>query len=567
MTDDALPPDGSIPTQAGGSTPCVLRRLGRRLRMSLRMHHLLFPVLFLAFALVACVLIAVLALWQESTAYQNELASVRGQHRHGDQVAVLAIIVAVVSLAAAAFMSWLIASFLARPVRQLAHTAEAVLAGNEDVSAPAFRGWEPLEIQFLGQTFNTMLADLRRKHAAAALALREAQTSNLAKTEFLANMSHEIRTPLNDVVGMIELLRLSDLSAEQRRYVDAATQSAQTLLLLIDDILDVSKIEAGKLELEHAPFHLPSLVHEVRALFADQARARGFMLSASIPDELNVSLLGDARRLSQILTNLVGNAVKFTHEGGVTIGISRLEDRDSSLHLRFTVTDTGIGVPPGRQQDIFDAFSQADSATTRRDGGTGLGLSIARQLCHAMGGEIGVESVVGQGSTFWFTVALDKQPPMAGLPPSPNPSIAAAQHELQAALNSTGRDTIRILLVEDNTANLRVTEALLEALGCSVSTARNGLEAVAAYREGSFDLVLMDCQMPEMDGYDAARAIRRLETNQGRTTPIVALTAHAHDDSRDMSLEAGMNDHLTKPFTMAALTEKLVRWLGGGVRR
>jgi len=790
MSDAALPPDGAISPPAVGSPTGVFRRLGRRLRISFRMHHLLF----LAFAIVASVPIAVLALWQESTAYQNELASVRGHHlllarslastlsryvrdvkaaftvafeggaltanvsgaadllkslgvvhvcivapdgrieswlpglgppqsrdfppellaeltalaatgygapvltslehktasqpvfylaktlpddrlgvgvvttdylvslqraiafgdhghavivdskgqviahplkdwvaasrdisgvpvvaammrgetgvgrffspafngnmiagytvvpetgwgvmvpqplaelhRHGGQVAELAIIVAVVSLAAAAFMSWLIASYLTRPVRQLAHTAEAILAGNEVVSAPAFRGWVPQEIQSLGRTFNTMLVDLRRKNAEATRALRDAQTASLAKTQFLANMSHEIRTPLNGVVGMIELLRLSDLSAEQQRYVDAATQSSQALLRLIDDILDVSKIEAGKLELEHAPFHLPSLVHEVRALFADQARAKGLSLSASIPEELNVILLGDAHRLLQILTNLVGNAVKFTHEGGVTIGISRLEDRGSSLHLRFAVTDTGIGVPPGRQQDVFDAFSQADSSTTRRYGGTGLGLSIARQLCHAMGGEIGVESVAGQGSTFWFTVTLDKQSPMIGLPPrhadvpraeppppSVNPSVSAAQRELRATLDSTGRDTIRILLVEDNTANLRVTQALLEALGCGVSTARNGLEAVAAYRDGGFDLVLMDCQMPEMDGYEAARAIRQLETFQGRTTPIVALTAHALDDSRDMSLEAGMNDHLTKPFTMAALTEKLVRWV------
>ncbi len=500
--------------------------------------------------------------------------------RRAGEVAFLATIIAGASFVAAAFMSWLIAYYLARPLRQVAHTAEAVLAGNEDVSAPSFSESVPLEIRQLGLAFNTMLEDLRRKNADTRLALRQAETSSLAKTQFLANMSHEIRTPLNGVVGMIELLRLSDPSAMQQRYIEAATQSSQALLRLIDDILDLSKIEAGKLELEHAPFHLPSLIHDVRSLFSDQARAKGLALSASIANDLNVVLLGDAHRLLQILTNLVSNALKFTSEGGVTIGVTCLEDRGSSLHLRFTVTDSGIGIPASKQEWIFDAFSQADSSTTRRYGGTGLGLSIARQLCHAMGGEIGVGSTVGKGSTFWFTAALEKQSPAIGLPvaaprtgsprlepvqSATSPTVvSAAQREFTEALGRAGVAAIHILLVEDNQANLRVTQALLEAIGCTVAAARNGLEAVSACREGSYDLILMDCQMPEMDGYEAARAIRQLEAFRGRTTPIVALTAHALDGSREMSLAAGMNDHLTKPLTMAALTAKLVEWLGRG---
>ena len=500
--------------------------------------------------------------------------------RRAGQVAELATVIAGTSFVVAAFMSWLIAFWLARPVRQVAHTAEAVLAGSEEVSVPSFSESVPLEIRQLGLAFNTMLQDLRRRNSEIRLALHQAETSSLAKTQFLANMSHEIRTPLNGVVGMIELLQLSDPSPVQQRYLEAATQSSQALLRLIDDILDLSKIDAGKMELEHAPFHLPSLVHDARALFSDQARVKGLALSASVPDELNVVLLGDAHRLLQILTNLVGNALKFTSEGAVSIGVTCLEDRGSSLRLRFVVTDTGIGVPVTKQAAIFDAFSQADSSTTRRYGGTGLGLSIARQLCHLMDGEIGVDSTVGKGSTFWFTVVIGKQLAEMGLPPArvildpPQPPhmqeiagekpMSPAQREFRQALGRTGLSTIRILLVEDNTANLRVTQALLEAIGCSVSTARNGIEAVSAYRDGSFDLVLMDCQMPEMDGYEAARTIRQLEAFHGRTTPIVALTAHALDGSRELSLAAGMNDHLTKPLTMAVLTAKLVEWLAAG---
>jgi signal transduction histidine kinase/ActR/RegA family two-component response regulator len=498
--------------------------------------------------------------------------------RRASQVAFLAIIIAGAAFAAAAFMSWLIAFYLARPVRQVAHTAEAVLAGDENVSVPTFSKSVPLEIRQLGLAFNTMLKDLRRRNSETSLALQQAESSSLAKSQFLANMSHEIRTPLNGVVGMIELLRLTDPTEAQQHYIEGATQSSQALLRLIDDVLDLSKIEAGKLELELTPFHLPSLVHDARSLFSDQARAKGLALSATVASDLNLVVMGDAHRLRQVLTNLVSNAVKFTSEGTVTIGASLQEDRGAAMRVRFTVTDTGVGIPASKQDMIFEAFSQADSSTTRRYGGTGLGLSIARQLCHMMGGEIGVESTVGKGSTFWFTTLLRKHEAAAAQPtpvaptqapqPAPAPavttpaSVSPVQREFREALGRTGLATIRILLVEDNPANLRVTQALLEAIGCHVSTARNGLEAVSAYRDGEFDLVLMDCQMPEMDGYEATRAIRQLEAIQGRRTPIVALTAHALDGSRDMSLGAGMNDHLTKPLTMSVLTAKLVEWLG-----
>jgi signal transduction histidine kinase/ActR/RegA family two-component response regulator len=504
--------------------------------------------------------------------------------RRANQVNQMATIIAVASFIAVALMSWLIALYLARPVRMVAATAEAVLNGNDEVSVPLFARWVPRDIRRLGEAFNTMLGDLRRRAAEITQALRQAETSNQAKTQFLANMSHEIRTPLNGVVGMIELLRLTELSPPQERYVEQATQSTQALLRLIDDILDLSKIEVGKLELERAPFHLPSMVHDARMLFSDQARAKGLGLTVSLPDELNVVVVGDGHRLLQILTNLVSNALKFTTEGRVSIAVSLEQDLGTTLRLRFEVSDTGIGIPLAKQQAIFDAFSQADSSMTRRYGGTGLGLSIARQLCGMMGGTIGVESTVGKGSTFWFTGELDKAQGSTTLPRSMQPGarppagasaqqpvepagrefVSAAGRDFQQMLRKTGRRSVRILTVEDNIANMRVTQALLESLGCEVVTARNGLEAVAAYRDGSFDLLLMDCQMPEMDGYEATRAIRQIEAFQGRKTPIIALTAHAMEGSRDASLSAGMNDQLTKPLTMSALTSKLLEWLPAG---
>jgi CheY-like chemotaxis protein len=373
---------------------------------------------------------------------------------------------------------------------------------------------------------------------------------------------------------MIELLRLSEASPIQERYIDGAMQSSQTLLRLIDDVLDLSKIEAGKLDLEHAPFYVPSLIDDVCGAFFDQARAKGLTLTTSISNELNAMLLGDAHRLRQILSNLVGNAVKFTATGGIAIAVTRLGDCRTAVRLRFTVADTGIGIAPSKHAAIFEAFGQADNSTTRRYGGTGLGLSIARELCRAMGGEIGVDSNAGNGSTFWFTVVLDKLQSPAGssasvasntapqgeLPTKDGLNPSAARQEFQESLRRAGRSTIHILLVEDNRANLRITKALLEAISCNVSTARNGLEAITAFRDARCDLILMDCQMPEMDGYEAAHKIRELET--GRRTPIVALTADALDGSRELSLAAGMDDHLTKPLTLNVLTAKLIAWLG-----
>jgi signal transduction histidine kinase/ActR/RegA family two-component response regulator len=516
--------------------------------------------------------------------------------RRADQINEMASVIAVVSFAGAALMAWLLALYLTRPVRSIAATAEAVLEGNDEVAVPSFDGLVPFEIRRLGAAFNTMLEDLRRRATETRHALHQAETSNASKTQFLTNMSHEIRTPLNGVVGMIELLGLTETSPVQQRYIQTATQSSQSLLRLIDDILDLSRIEAGHLTLERAPFHLPSLIHDVRVLCGDQARVKGLTLQTWLPDSLNVTLVADKHRLLQVITNLLANALKFTAEGGITLRAAIEQQVGTALRIRFEVSDTGIGVSETRQSQIFEAFTQADNSMTRRYGGTGLGLSIARQLCQMMGGEIGVESVVGVGSTFWFTVLMDRQldaalpathpnvPPAAPKRPSSAPAltvvpqqapaqqaqvqqahastfVSPASRDFRAALERAGRDTATILLVEDNPANMRVTQALLEALGCHVTTARNGLEGVSAYRDYTFDLVLMDCQMPEMDGYEATRAIRQIEGFERRYTPIVALTAHAMAGSREASLASGMDDQVTKPLTMATLTSKLLEWL------
>jgi CheY-like chemotaxis protein len=375
------------------------------------------------------------------------------------------------------------------------------------------------------------------------------------------------------------VLRQTQRSATQLGYLDPAMHSGQSLLRLVDDILDVSKIEAGKLELEHAPFHLPSLGQDARMLFTEQARAKGPTLTSTVPDQLNVTLIGDVHRLLQVLSNLLSNAVRFTSAGRVVIKIGCEDDLGTEMRLRFEVTDTGIVIDPDKQRTIFDAFTQADNSTTRRYGGTGLGLSIARISCAAMGGEIGVQSEPGKGSTFHFTVVLDKQvdvprptvatttapargaeaPPQSPLAASVfvSPDVAVFRDVLELAR----RDFIRVLLVDDNVPNLAVARAIPEALGCTVTQAQNGLEAVVADRSADFALVLMDCHTPEMDGIEATKAIRQIETFRGRRTPIIALTADAMDENRRRSIEAGMDDRVIKPLTISVLTSRIRSWL------
>ncbi len=378
-----------------------------------------------------------------------------------------------------------------------------------------------------------------------------AEKANRAKSEFLANMSHEIRTPLNGIVAMTELLGRSGLTAEQRDIAAVVLQSSESLMTIVNDILDFSKIEAGGMDIEQIAFDVRATVEDAVRLFEPRAQQKDLKIEFRIASDVPRMTVGDPLRTRQILMNLLSNAIKFTESGRVGVEVTRAGDPEHGLALLFRVSDTGIGIAPEISGKLFRAFTQADSGATRKFGGTGLGLAIALRLVTLMGGSIGMESEPGKGSVFWFVI------------PAPfveHPAPAALPKPVESAITATRVPDRRILIVEDNPVNQIVAARALKTLGYAADIAPSGEAALDVMRNQRFDLILMDCQMPGMDGYQTATEIRRREAGSQRT-PIVAMTANSVEGDRERCAEAGMDDYVSKPFRISTLERALQRWL------
>lgn len=444
-----------------------------------------------------------------------------------------------------------------KPLTQLTRLMSEYAAGEKEIAMPEWSTND--EIAELGKSFEIMKTSIdsfyqvleqkveeRTKELEAARA--QAERLSKVKSEFLANMSHELRTPMNSILGMCSLfLDSAGVSDDHRELIELVRESAESLLSIINDILDFSKIEAGKLTLSPDNFLLRSQMEKIVKLIENKAKEKEIELLLSIDKDVPEWVYGDDTRVFQIVMNLLGNAIKFTQDkGGILILVRNGDERD---RVQISVSDSGIGISDENKQRIFKEFEQGDSSTTRRYGGTGLGLAISKRLAELMGGKIWFDSIPGRGSSFHVELLLPR-----------SELSAEAENSNTIKPESVDISGVNILVAEDNDVNVKLISRILKKHGCSFTVARNGVEAIDKWQNQNFDLILMDCQMPIMGGFDATRKIREVEAINGNHIPIIALTAHAMAGDKDMCLGIGMDDYVTKPFKTPELIEKIFRW-------